>query len=503
MLHEELDQPVARDLSAGSGESRWAMASRWWLVNAVTWLLVAVAAATATADTPRSAATENAGVHQPAVDALREHYEGIFEGTGCADGDGLCPSEPIERWEMAVWLVRVLDGEEPPPIRTPLFDDVADGVWWAAHTERLAGLGVTKGCASGPPRYCPDDHVTRAQMATFLVRAFDLPPGPPAGFADVAATSVHAPNIDALAEAGVTAGCAARPARYCPRKAVTRAQVATFLARATGIIETPAPQPPTYSGISAGGFHTCAVGAEGGVRCWGNDEDGQAGPPGGSYVTVSAGGFHSCAVEAGGGVRCWGFDEDGQASPPGGSYTAVSVGGFHSCALDSGRRVACWGFDEDGQAGPPSGAYTAVSAGRQHTCALDSGGGVDCWGDNDRGQASPPSGSYTAVSAGGFHTCAIATSGRIDCWGDNGWGQASPPPGSFTAVAAGWQHTCAIATGGRIDCWGEGSIGQSSPPAGSYTTISAGAFHNCALSTAGVATCWGNNENGQTNTPRR
>ena len=380
----------------------------------------AVLAAPASADPHSPVATEDAGVHQPAIDALNDHFEGIFEGTGCEDG--LCPSEPLQRWEMAVWLIRVLDPQEPPLPRTPRFHDILDGAWWAAHTERLAELGVTQGCAAGPLRYCPYDHVTRAQMATFLVRVFDLPWGPPAGFSDVAATSVHAPNIDALADAGVTAGCGARPARYCPRRAVTRAQVATFLARATGIIETPTPQPPIFSGVSAGGFHSCAAGAEGGVRCWGNDEDGQAEAPTGAYVTVSAGGFHTCAVDAVGGVRCWGFDEDGQASPPSGIYTAVAAGGFHTCALDASGRVACWGFDEDGQASPPSGTYTMVSAGRQHTCALDAEGRVDCWGNDDRGQTSSPSGSYTAISAGGFHTCAIATGGRIDCWGNDGWG---------------------------------------------------------------------------------
>ena len=92
-------------------------------------------------------------------------------------------------------------------------------------------LGVTAGCATGPARYCPDDSVTRAQMATFLTRAFGLESSPPFGFVDIEGNT-HTESIDALAAAGVTAGCATGPARYCPDDSVTRAQMATFLTRA-------------------------------------------------------------------------------------------------------------------------------------------------------------------------------------------------------------------------------------------------------------------------------
>ena len=87
-------------------------------------------------------------------------------------------------------------------------------------------------------------------MAAFLQRAFNLDTGPPARFVDVAPTSVFAASIDALAAARVTAGCATDPPRYCPQKAVTRGQMATFLARAIGIIETPHPPPPNYTTIA-------------------------------------------------------------------------------------------------------------------------------------------------------------------------------------------------------------------------------------------------------------
>ena len=180
------------------------------------------------------AAADDAGVHQPAVDALRNEFEGIFDGTGC-DG-GLCPGDPLQRWEMAVWLVRALDRADPPSQATTRFDDVSNSLWWAPYADRLADLEVTSGCALAPLRYCPDRAVTRGQMATFLVRAFDLQAAAAAGFADTDGNT-HQANIDALAAAGVTAGCKTDPLRYCPDRSVTRGQMATFLARALGLIE--------------------------------------------------------------------------------------------------------------------------------------------------------------------------------------------------------------------------------------------------------------------------
>ena len=176
---------------------------------------------------------EDAGVHQPSVDALRRAVPGIFDGTGC--DQGLCPREPLKRWGMAVWLVRVLDRANPSAATSSRFADVDAGQWWAPHIDRLAGLDVTAGCALNPPRFCPDQTVNRAQMAAFLVRAFNLPAAPAYGFVDTAGNTLQA-QIDALAAAGITAGCALNPPRYCPGKPVTRAEMATFLARALGFL---------------------------------------------------------------------------------------------------------------------------------------------------------------------------------------------------------------------------------------------------------------------------
>ena len=159
------------------------------------------------------------GVHEPAISALAER--GVFEGTLCGD-DLFCPGDEIARSTVAVWLVRALEDAEPPPVEERRFDDVDGAGWEARYIERLAELGVTVGCKVDPLRYCPDQPVSRAQMASLLVRAFDLQPAGEAGFADTTG-SVHGAAIDALAAAKVTVGCATAPLRYCPDRTVTRA----------------------------------------------------------------------------------------------------------------------------------------------------------------------------------------------------------------------------------------------------------------------------------------
>ncbi|MCE2512987.1 MAG: hypothetical protein J4F50_10655 [Acidimicrobiia bacterium] len=205
--------------------------------------LVPVAAAQEGPDAPGGFSDVTGGVHQPAIDAL--DVLGVFEGTGCGQ-DMFCPGGAITRWTMAVWLVRVLDEAEPTAVDASSFADVDFERWWLAHVERLAELEVTKGCLTEPLRFCPDRSVTRSQMATFLARAFGLEAADSAGFTDTEGNA-HETNIDALAAARITAGCQTDPPRYCPDRPVTRSQMATFLARALGLVDKPAPpedEPP-------------------------------------------------------------------------------------------------------------------------------------------------------------------------------------------------------------------------------------------------------------------
>ncbi len=122
------------------------------------------------------------------------------------------------------------------PAPSSVFADIGTSVH-AANILQLAELGITGGCAAG--LYCPEDPVTRAQMATFLVRALDLPAHDDDTFDDDNG-SVHEANIQALANAQITLGCGDRT--YCPNDPVTRAQMATFLIRAldAGLASRPA-----------------------------------------------------------------------------------------------------------------------------------------------------------------------------------------------------------------------------------------------------------------------
>jgi hypothetical protein len=130
------------------------------------------------------------------------------------------------------------------------FADVPQGHWAWRQVESVYAHGVTGGCATGPLRFCPDNVVTRAQMAVFLLRA-RLGPGyapPPALgiFQDVPASDPFAAWIEDLVARGVATGCAANPPRFCPTQPVTRAQSAPFL---LVMKEGQGYQPPAATGV--------------------------------------------------------------------------------------------------------------------------------------------------------------------------------------------------------------------------------------------------------------
>ena len=150
---------------------------------------------------------------------------------GCAVAHSFCPSSPVTRAQMASFLARALDLQAPR--QSAGFDDVDPTSAHAANIEALYAAQITTGCNQEPLQYCPSKPVTRAQMASFLARALDLEtPRQRAGFDDVDPSSAHAANIEALYAAQITTGCTQDPLAYCPSRPVTRAQMAAFLARA-------------------------------------------------------------------------------------------------------------------------------------------------------------------------------------------------------------------------------------------------------------------------------
>ena len=155
------------------------------------------------------------------------HAEGVFNDTLC--DEGFCPGVPIDRRTMAVWTIRVLDGQDPSAITQSRFDDVDPTSYHAPFIERMAELRVTRGCGDSS-RFCPDRNVTRAEMAAFLSRAFNLLDAANPGFDDVPDGAWYASDVAKLAASGITVGCGAN--RFCPDRNVTRGEMATFLHRA-------------------------------------------------------------------------------------------------------------------------------------------------------------------------------------------------------------------------------------------------------------------------------
>jgi S-layer homology domain len=134
-----------------------------------------------------------------------------------------CPKAAVTRGQMASFLARAM--HLPAATKDYFTDD--DGLTHEAAINSIAEAGITGGCA--PHLFCRDESVTRAQMAAFLVRALAVPPATKDWFTDDDGSTLEA-SINAMAEAGLTGGCGGTS--FCPNQPVTREQMAAFLVRA-------------------------------------------------------------------------------------------------------------------------------------------------------------------------------------------------------------------------------------------------------------------------------
>jgi hypothetical protein len=160
--------------------------------------------------------------------------QGITRGCNPPENSLFCPNASVTRGQMAALLHRALAGT----LRSggpPEFTDTGRSIF-SADIDWLGAAGVTRGC--NPPEndlFCPDDVVTRAQMAAFLVRAFGYEAGAGSNRFGDDDGSVFEADIERLAEVGITRGC--NPPEndlFCPDAPVTRGQMAAFLHRALG-----------------------------------------------------------------------------------------------------------------------------------------------------------------------------------------------------------------------------------------------------------------------------
>lgn len=298
---------------------------------------------------------------------------------------------------------------------------------------------------------------------------------------------------------------------------------------------------PTAVQVAVGATHACLRTPDDGVTCFGPNSAGETGPgPTPRYtveaspielsglgedagvVRLGAGTLLSCALSDDGGVGCWGRNQEGALGLP----TAIAstpeprlIPGLESgvvdlsvadryglAALDDGG-ILVWGsiFNRaftrpnrtdptpsrisDGQFNEP---VRRVSAGFQNGCAVSADGGVWCWGintwrqvgvDDTAEQTTPVRKSeltepVAELAVGDRHVCAVtAGAGDLYCWGDHSSGQvgrvdpASSPymhhvllPAPVTRVACGEAHTCAVLADGQLYCWGRNSKGEAGVP---------------------------------------
>ena len=300
-----------------------------------------------------------------------------------------------------------------------------------------------------------------------------------------------------------------------PLRPVAIAAIVAVVA-ATLVLVTQSPvAAASVNTVSAGSSHSCALFAEGSVKCWGENGSGQLG--------------QGSTTDLGDGAGEMGDDLDPIDLGTGRTATAFATGGDYTCAILDNGNVKCWGLGSAGQLGQGNDTTlgkaagemgdnllaidlgtgrtaTAISVGQNHTCALLDNGNVKCWGEGSSGRLGQGSTSdlgdgagemgddldpvdlgtgrtATAISTGHKHTCALLDNGNVKCWGlgsagqlgqgnDTTLGKAAGEMGdnllaidlgtgrTATAISVGQNHTCALLDNGNVKCWGEGSSGR-------------------------------------------
>ena len=288
------------------------------------------------------------------------------------------------------------------------------------------------------------------------------------------------------------------------------------------------------SGVSVAEGHACALDSSGLAYCWGQGGFGQQGdgmrahnsvspkpvtmPTDRTFSSLSTGWFHTCAIADDGVAYCWGAGSEGSLGngdeeiratssavtmPDGVRFETVSAGVHSTCALDELGRAYCWGAGSTGQIGDGENVTRRVPV----------------------AVTMPVATNFTRISVGGGHACALDANERAYCWGEMGLNGDDtliervtptavqmPPGATFAQISAGYRHSCATDHDGLIYCWGQGQSGAlgtgdfgdrrkptliEAPEGTSFSAVHVGARYACALSTTGKAYCWGLGYGGQ------
>lgn len=338
----------------------------------------------------------------------------------------------------------------------------------------------------------------------------------------------------------------------------------------------------TWSRLATGWEATCGLDTGGQAWCWGEADRGQVGDGtsgvvacgisfdlgcrtsptavvgGHTFTTITAGWRHICAIDVAGAIWCWGSNSSGQLgvgtdtletwrntpsdSVSGATFQSFTLGGSHSCGISVGGTALCWGANSSGQLGNAmrmsapqpdtvvgGQSFSSLAAGGSFTCGLTTTAQVYCWGGFTSGTL-PMSlvggpATFASLTAGGDAACGLDGGGKAYCWGYNGLGQLGDSTTTarttadtvftsltFDEITGGSGFTCAR-SGGDAYCWGRNSSGQLGDGTGSVNEVipvavagglsfvdvdaHPGGGHACGLTGIGEMYCWGANNLGQ------
>ena len=325
---------------------------------------------------------------------------------------------------------------------TVQFSDINDHDDYASdYILCVKALRLAKGGADGT--YRGDENLTRAQMASFLVRLWrdvlrrSCPQTPEHSFTDIT-DRTHKTNIACLYALGIIQGV--NDTSYVPSGNLTTAQLTRLVARMaqqsqTSFMPASGGQRTPESRIMPHRFqHSTEL-------CRGRIHQTRIASPDGRIPDRRMASCH---------------EPRPPAQAPRKAYTSSSdhYHYHHDYHHNHNTRTPSQAFGW---------LQCRVRRRRTFMRGVKVNGSITCWGDNSHGQAGAPTGEFNTVSAGGGghsasagggHSCGIKVNGSITCWGDNSYKQTNAPTGEFNTVSAGGGHSCGIKINGSITCLG-------------------------------------------------
>jgi hypothetical protein len=383
---------------------------------------------------------------------------------------------------------------DPPPAlsaRSPALAFVGD----ATFALNLTGTGLVSG---GQIYFGPYPVPTTVNSATSAQATVDASlltsPGnigvafanpPPGGTSNVVSFTIEPPKLPWVTiSTGIWSSCGITNTKsvYCwGASLLGGSEVDLFPALATST---------TFDAIAVAD-HACGL-QSGQLYCWGANDRGQSGGTfsipaplftGKTFTAVSAGRYHSCALDSAGALYCWGGDYGVPGASTNvipGTYKALSASQDLVCALDMAGTAQCWstgataGFLNGSYGGP----YTTISGHFLMACGARADGSAYCWGDNRNctlgngtsgtiettpQQVLLPNGTLVAdIKTGCFSGAALTTTGAVYGWNTNATTPAlvaGIPPMASISVSQGGGYTCALSTAGERWCWGTNQSG--------------------------------------------